>query len=57
MPLSISKIRNSATEATLQLGSSIYLWLTVDSAKLPTDSTRAIIDTIPRHKLRTATVS
>jgi beta-lactam-binding protein with PASTA domain len=34
-------------EATLQLGSSIYLWLTVDSAKMPTDSTRAIIDTIP----------
>ena len=34
-------------EATLQLGSSIYLWLTVDSAKMPADSTRAIIDTIP----------
>jgi eukaryotic-like serine/threonine-protein kinase len=34
-------------EATLQLGSSIYLWLTVDSAKMPSDSTRAIIDTIP----------
>lgn len=26
-------------EASLQLGSSIYLWLTVDSAKLPVDST------------------
>ncbi len=33
-------------EATLQLGSSIYLWLTVDSAKLPVDSTRAIVDTL-----------
>jgi beta-lactam-binding protein with PASTA domain len=34
-------------DATLQLGSSIYLWLTVDSAKIPSDSTRAITDTIP----------
>jgi beta-lactam-binding protein with PASTA domain len=34
-------------EATLQLGSSIYLWLTVDPAKIASDSTRAIIDTIP----------
>jgi eukaryotic-like serine/threonine-protein kinase len=33
-------------DATLQLGSSIYLWLTVDSAKLPSDSTMVIPDTI-----------
>jgi hypothetical protein len=35
-------------EATLQLGSSIYLWLTVDSAKLPADSAFVITDTIPK---------
>ncbi len=35
-------------EATLQLGSAIYLWLTTDSAKLPVDSTLLIIsDTVP----------
>ena len=35
-------------DASLQLGSAIYLWLTVDSAKLPVDSTLIIIsDTIP----------
>jgi len=34
-------------DASLQLGSSIYLWLTVDSAKLKYDSTRVVIDTIP----------
>jgi beta-lactam-binding protein with PASTA domain len=34
-------------EATLQLGSAIYLWLTVDSAKLKVDSTRIVSDTIP----------
>ena len=34
-------------DATLQLGSAIYLWLTVDSAKLPVDSTRIVSDTIP----------
>jgi beta-lactam-binding protein with PASTA domain len=35
-------------EASLQLGSAIYLWLTTDSAKLPVDSTLFIIsDTIP----------
>jgi eukaryotic-like serine/threonine-protein kinase len=34
-------------DATLQLGSAIYLWLTVDSAKLPVDSTLIITDTIP----------
>jgi beta-lactam-binding protein with PASTA domain len=37
-------------DATLQLGSSIYLWLTVDSAKLPVDSTRIVSDTIPSIK-------
>jgi beta-lactam-binding protein with PASTA domain len=36
-----------SNDATLQLGSSIYLWLTVDSAKLPADSAIVIIDTIP----------
>lgn len=34
-------------DATLQLGSSIYLWLTVDPAKLSVDSTRIVSDTIP----------
>ncbi|MGD0755553.1 MAG: PASTA domain-containing protein [Bacteroidales bacterium] len=34
-------------EATLQLGSAIYLWLTVDSVKLKVDSTRIVSDTIP----------
>jgi eukaryotic-like serine/threonine-protein kinase len=35
-------------EASLQLGSAIYLWLTTDSAKLPVDSTLFIItDSIP----------
>jgi len=34
-------------DASLQLGSAIYLWLTVDSAKLPVDSTLIISDTIP----------
>ena len=33
-------------DATLQLGSNIYLWLTVDSAKLRVDSTRILIDTL-----------
>jgi len=36
-----------SVDATLQLGSSIYLWLTLDSARLPADSTNVIIDTIP----------
>jgi len=35
------------TDATLQLGSAIYLWLTVDSAKLKVDSTMTVSDTIP----------
>ena len=35
-------------DASLQLGSAIYLWLTVDSAKLPVDSTLInMSDTIP----------
>jgi len=34
-------------DATLQLGSAIYLWLTVDPAKLKTDTTRIVSDTIP----------
>jgi eukaryotic-like serine/threonine-protein kinase len=35
-------------DAILQLGSAIYLWLTVDSAKLPVDSTMLnLSDTIP----------
>jgi beta-lactam-binding protein with PASTA domain len=33
--------------ATLQLGYPIYLWLTVDSAKLKVDLTRFVSDTIP----------
>jgi beta-lactam-binding protein with PASTA domain len=33
-------------DATLQLGSNIYLWLTVDSAKLRIDNTKMISDTI-----------
>jgi beta-lactam-binding protein with PASTA domain len=33
-------------DATLQLGYPIYLWLTVDSAKLKVDSTRFVSDTI-----------
>jgi beta-lactam-binding protein with PASTA domain len=39
-------------EASLQLGAVMYLWLTVDSAKLPVDSTLLIIsDTIPAAAL------
>lgn len=34
-------------DASLQLGSAIYLWLTVDSAKLSVDSTLIVTDTIP----------
>lgn len=35
-------------DASLQLGSAIYLWLTVDSAKIPVDSTLIILpDTVP----------
>lgn len=35
-----------SNDATLQLGSSIYLWLTLDSAKLPVDSATVITDTV-----------
>jgi eukaryotic-like serine/threonine-protein kinase len=39
-------------EATLQLGSAIYLWLTVDSAKIKVDSTLIIsTDSIPASDL------
>lgn len=39
-------------DASLQLGSAVYLWLTVDSAKLPVDSTLYIVsDTIPDTNL------
>lgn len=34
-------------DASLQLGSAIYLWLTVDSARLTIDSTLIVTDTIP----------
>ncbi len=34
-------------DASLQLGSSIYLWLTVDSAKMHLDSTMVKNDTVP----------
>jgi beta-lactam-binding protein with PASTA domain len=34
-------------DASLQLGSAIYLWLTVDSLKLKTDTARIARDTIP----------
>ena len=35
-------------DATLQLGSNVYLWLTTDPAKLKIDSTSVVIDTIPK---------
>jgi eukaryotic-like serine/threonine-protein kinase len=35
-------------DASLQLGSAIYLWLTVDSAKLPSDTAATVVsDSIP----------
>jgi hypothetical protein len=34
-------------DASLQLGSAMYLWLTVDSAKLKADSALIVTDTIP----------
>jgi beta-lactam-binding protein with PASTA domain len=34
-------------DASLPIGSDLYLWLTIDSAKLPSDSGIAITDTIP----------
>jgi beta-lactam-binding protein with PASTA domain len=36
-----------SNEATLQLGSSIYLWLTADPAKIPSDSILVGSDSIP----------
>jgi beta-lactam-binding protein with PASTA domain len=41
--------------ASLQLGSAIYIWLTVDSAKLQVDSTFIISDTIPSVDLLSKT--
>ena len=38
-------------ELTLQLGSDIYLWLTIDSAKLPGESEIMVPDTIPGAEL------
>lgn len=36
-------------DATIQLGSAIYLWLTADSAKIPVDSTLIVLpDSIPK---------
>jgi beta-lactam-binding protein with PASTA domain len=41
-------------DATLQIGSSMYLWLTVDSLKLPADSTSIVrSDTLPPASLIT----
>ena len=37
--------------ATLQLGSAIYLWLTVDTSKLKVDTIRIATDTIPASHL------
>lgn len=34
-------------EATIQLGSSVYLWLTVDSARMPADTGMVVTDTVP----------
>jgi beta-lactam-binding protein with PASTA domain len=38
-------------DASLQLGSAIYLWLTVDSAKLKVSSAKIVSDTIPAVKV------
>ena len=38
-------------DATLQLGYPVYLWLTIDSAKLKVDSTRFVSDTIPANTI------
>jgi beta-lactam-binding protein with PASTA domain len=37
-------------DATVQLGKEIYLWLTVDSAKMPVDRPNNLSDTIPEIK-------
>jgi beta-lactam-binding protein with PASTA domain len=36
-----------SNQSSLPLGSSIYLWLTIDSARIPVDSTLIVSDTIP----------
>ncbi len=36
-----------SSDATIQLGSSVYLWLTVDSTKLRADSSMVVSDTVP----------
>ena len=41
-----------SADATLQLGSSIYLWLTLDSARMPVDTANVITDTIPGRYFR-----
>lgn len=38
-------------ELTLQLGSDIYLWLTIDSAKLPVENDYFSTDTIPQPEM------
>lgn len=40
-------------DAKLKLGDGIYLWLTVDRAKLVVDSARIVIDTIPSEQKST----
>lgn len=37
--------------ASLPLGSDIYLWLTIDSARMPNDSTTVVSDTVSMAKL------
>jgi eukaryotic-like serine/threonine-protein kinase len=45
-----------AEDATLQLGSSIYLWLTVDSLKIPVDSSLIVLpDTVLPEGIRPGT--
>lgn len=39
-----------SSDATIQLGSSVYLWLTVDSARLGADSSMVISDTVTTIK-------
>jgi hypothetical protein len=35
------------SDATLQLGSAMYLWFTVNPAKLTVDTSKTVTDTIP----------
>ena len=44
-----------SVDATLPLGSDIYLWLTVDSSKLAVDSTTVRKDTIPALQVQAGT--